>query len=100
MMRAKKAGHRRRNGESELTMKTQGTLQTHQLEKFARFLESHPGFYPGLEEENAMVCGFHVDGCFLTIADMDKIISSQPRQSPPVSSLLLTTWPKVNKKPV
>jgi hypothetical protein len=99
-MRAKKAGHRSRNGESEVTMKTQATIQTHQLEKFARFLEIHPGFHPELAEETAMVCGFHVGGCFLTIADMDMIISSQPRQSPRVSALLLTTWPKVNIKPV
>jgi hypothetical protein len=98
--RAKKTGHRRRNGVNEVTMKTQRTIQTHQLEKFARFLEIHPGFYPELEEENAMVCGFHVGGCFLAIADMDMIISSQPRQSPSVSVLMLTTWPKVDKKPV
>ena len=99
-MRAKKAGHGKRDGESEITMKMQRTLQTHQLEEFARFLEAHPGFYPELEEDNAMVCGFHVGGCFLTIADMEMIISSQPRQSPPVSPFLLSTWPKVNKKPV
>jgi hypothetical protein len=59
-------------------MKTQGTMQGNQLEEFARFLEMHPGFYPELEEENAMVCGFYVGGCFLTIAEMDRLVSSRP----------------------
>jgi hypothetical protein len=59
-------------------MKTQATMHGEQLEKFARFLDVHPGFYPELEEESAMVTGFHVGGCFLTIADMDRFISSQP----------------------
>jgi len=63
-------------------MKTQATMHADQLEKFARFLEMHPGFYPELKKENAMVCGFHVGGCFLTIAEMDRFISSQPTSLP------------------
>jgi hypothetical protein len=63
-------------------MKPHATMQADQLEKFARFLDVHPGFYPELEEENAMVCGFHVGGCFLSIAEMDRFVSRQPDSAP------------------
>ena len=43
-------------------MKRQGTMQAHQLETFARFLEEHPGFSPLLMGEDALVCGFQVGG--------------------------------------
>jgi hypothetical protein len=44
-------------------------LSAGQLEKFARFLETHPGFYPELTGENAEICGFRVGGCFLSIGE-------------------------------
>ncbi len=58
-------------------MKTQATMHPRQLEMFARFLEDHPGFWPELAGVNAMVCGFHVGGCFLTIDEMDKLVASR-----------------------
>ena len=74
-------------------MKTQATMQIGQLEKFARFLETHPGFYPELREETAAVCGFRVGGCLLTIADMERLIDSQPRFDSRETALLLTEPP-------
>jgi len=80
-------------------MKTQATMQPAQLEKFARFLEAHPGFYPELKEENAMVCGFRVGGCFLTIAEMDRFVSSQPLlPAREEATLLLTAQPVTSEK--
>jgi len=73
-------------------------MQADQLEKFARFLEMHPGFYPELEGENAMVSGFHVGGCFLTIAEMDRFISSRPHFAPHEAALLLTAEPTMNNR--
>lgn len=41
-------------------MKWQGTMQPGQMEKFARFLEEHPGFLRELIDEDALVYGFHM----------------------------------------
>ena len=75
----------------------QFTMAACQLEKFARFLEEHPGFYPELEGENAVVSGFRVGGCFLSIAVMDEFISAQPHLVPHEAVLLLTAQPTRSK---
>jgi len=79
-------------------MKTQATMQAGQLEEFASFLETHPGFYPELKQETAAVCGFRVGGCFLTIGEMDKFISSQPRFDKREAALLLTGRPTTENR--
>ena len=61
-----------------------------QLEKLARFLEVHPRFYPELEEQNGMISGFRLGGCFLSAAEMDELISTQPHFLPHEAALLLT----------
>ena len=71
----------------------QSTMPAGQLEKFARFLEVHPGFYPELEEENGVISGFRVGGCFLSVAEMDEFISTQPHFAPHEAALLLTAQP-------
>jgi hypothetical protein len=58
-------------------MKPPIAIAEEQLEKFARFLEIHPGFYPELDEENASICGFRVGGWLLSIHEMDRLVSSQ-----------------------
>ena len=70
----------------------QFTMPAGQLEKFARFLEDHPGFYPELGE-NAVISGFRVGGCFLSVAEMDEFISTQPHFVPHEAALLLTAQP-------
>ena len=72
---------------------TQSTMPADQLEKFARFLETHPGFYPELKEENGVISGFRVGGCFLSVAEMDEFISTQPHFVPHEAALLLTAQP-------
>ena len=75
----------------------QFTMSACQLEKFARFLDEHPGFYPELEGENAVISGFRVGGCFLSIAEMDDFISTQPHFVPREAALLLTAQPTRSK---
>ena len=75
----------------------QSTMPAALLEKFARFLEEHPGFYPELEGENPAVSGFRVGGCFLSIAVMDEFISAQPHLVPHEAVLLLTAQPTRSK---
>jgi hypothetical protein len=65
----------------------QSTMPAGRLEKFARFLEVHPGFYPELEEDG-VISGFRVGGCFLSIAEMDEFISTRPHFVPHEAALL------------
>ena len=70
-------------------MKRQGTMPAHQIEKFARFLEEHPGFSPLLLGEDALVCGFQVGGSFLRIEEMETLIAAQPQFDAQEAALLL-----------
>ena len=65
------------------------TMSIGQLEKLARFLEIHPGFYPELRGENAVICGFRVGGCFLSIGEMNEFISAEPHFAAHQAALLL-----------
>ncbi len=53
-------------------MKWHTQMHASLLRKIALFLEEHPGFWPELVGEDALVCGFHVGGCSLTIGEMEK----------------------------
>jgi len=76
---------------------TVSTMSAGQLEKLACFLELHPGFYPELKGEDAVIVGFRVGGCFLGVGEMYEFISTQPRLAPHEAALLLTKQPtKVN----
>ncbi len=68
-----------------------GTMSAGQLEKFARFLKTHHGFYPELMAENAMICGFRVGGCFLSVAEMSEFISAQPSLAAHEAALRVVT---------
>ena len=71
----------------------QSTMPAGQLEKLARFLEVHPRFYPELEEENGIISGFSLGGCFLSVAEMNEFISTQPHFVPHEVPLLVTAQP-------
>jgi CBS-domain-containing membrane protein len=70
-------------------MKTHATLQAHQLEKFAQFLEEHPGFVPLLFGQDALVCGFQVGGSYLGITELEKMIATQSHFDAQEAALLL-----------
>jgi len=76
-------------------LKTHSTMSAGQLEAFARFLETHPGFYPELMEENAVICGFRVGGCFLNVDEMTEFISAQPHFNPQETASPVTAEPAV-----
>jgi len=67
----------------------EGTMQAHQLEAFARFLEEHPGFSPLLMGQDALVCGFQVCGSFLRIEEMERLITTQPQFDAQEAAMLL-----------
>ena len=57
-------------------MKTLTIMRTSQIEKFARFLEEHPGFSPELIGENAYVYGFRVGKSLLSVDEMERLIDT------------------------
>ena len=74
-------------------MKTLTAMRTSQLEKFALFLEQHPGFSPALFGENADVYGFRVGECVLSVDEMEQLIDTPlvahlalPQTRPPATS--------------
>ena len=60
-------------------MKRQRSMPAHRLEKFARFLEEHPGFSPLLVGEYALVYGFQVGGSYLRMEETERLIAIQPQ---------------------
>jgi hypothetical protein len=62
-----------------------------QLERFARFLDEHPGFSPVLVGENALVRGFQVGGSNLTLDEMEAMIAIQPHFDELEAALLLAS---------
>jgi hypothetical protein len=70
-------------------MKHQETMQAGQLELAALFLEEHPGFSPELIGPDAAVRGFRVGGCFLTIAEMERLVNAKPHFDTGAVALLM-----------
>jgi len=70
-------------------MKTLTIMRADQLERFARFLEEHPGFSPLLHGEDASVFGFQTGHCLLAVDEMEKLIAAQPRFDAEQAALLL-----------
>lgn len=60
-------------------MKRAVTMQAHQLEPFAHFLDEHPGFSPYLVGEDALVGAFQVGGSYLRIDEMERLIKARPQ---------------------
>jgi hypothetical protein len=73
---------------TQMEMEMHSTMSAGQLEKFACFLEMHSRFYPELKGENAVISGFRVGGCFLSVDEMFEFISSRPE-----ATLLPTVQP-------
>jgi len=79
-------------------MKWHGVLQTAQLEMFARFLEEHPGFAPELVGEDALICGFRMGDCFLTIGEMERLFATKPHFDEHEAALLLAAPPQTSSR--
>jgi hypothetical protein len=61
-------------------METLETIRADQLETFAHFLEEHPSFSPLLFGEDALVCGFQVGQCLLSIEEMEQLVNTKQRR--------------------
>ncbi len=70
-------------------MKRQGAMQARQLEPAALFLEEHPGFSPELQGPDAIVRGFRLGGCFITLAEMEGLIAVRPLFNASEAALLM-----------
>jgi len=57
-------------------MKTDGTNEAQRLRELAQFLEEHPGFSP-LFSDDAILCGFRVGDCDVSLPEMDLLIGSR-----------------------
>ena len=57
-------------------MRIVAAMGTSRVRKFARFLEEHPGFSPALWGDDAMVYGFRVGECFLSMDGMERLIDT------------------------
>ena len=71
-------------------MKTLAIMRAGQLERFARFLEEHPGFSPLLEGDDAMVVGFQTGDCLLTLGEMGNLLAAEPHFDAQQAALLLS----------
>jgi len=70
-------------------MKASANMQADQMERFAKFLEEHPGFTPLLQGEEAVIFGFQTGDCFLTLSEMDRLIAAEPHFDAQQSALLM-----------
>jgi hypothetical protein len=57
-------------------MKTARTNDAQKLRELAQFLDEHPGFSPLFSDE-AILCGFRVGGCDVSLPEMDLLIGSR-----------------------
>ena len=76
--RQNKAGQQETNDSREVTMKWHTGIHANLLSKLARFLAEHAGCWPELVGEDAVICGFHVGSCTLTIDEMERLIAARP----------------------
>ncbi len=72
-------------------MRRPGALPASQLEEVVLFLEEHPGFSPELRGEDAVVWAFRIGGCFLTLAEMERLIATQPHFDAREAKLLMAS---------
>jgi len=70
-------------------METSATIRADQLERFAKFLDEHPGFSPLLQGDDAVIYGFQTGDCFLTLAEMDRLVGAEPHFNAQQTALLL-----------
>jgi hypothetical protein len=77
-------------------MKTLPAMGTSRVRKFARFLEEHPRFSPALWGDDAMVYGFRVGECFLSVDGMERLIDTPVEAQ--AAALLRTLLPTTKRR--
>jgi hypothetical protein len=48
------------------------------LDEAVQFMDDHPGFSPVLSGDDAIICGFQVGECFLSIDEMHWLFATRP----------------------
>jgi len=77
-------------------MKTLTAMRRSQVEKFAPFLDEHPGFSPELFGENADVRGFRVGKSLLSVDEMERLIDTPVEAQ--TATLLRTLLPTMDER--
>ncbi len=72
-------------------MKRPGPPPASHLAEIVHFIEEHPGFSPELRGEDAVVWAFRIGGCFLTLAEMERLIATQPHFDAREAALLMAS---------
>ena len=54
-------------------MKNRHSMTGKQLGELVQFVEQHPGFSPQLTGEDAILCGFQIGECVLSLEQMEQL---------------------------
>jgi len=54
-------------------MKSRHSMTAKQLGELVQFVEEHPGFSPRLTGEDAILCGFEMGECVLSLEQMEQL---------------------------
>ena len=74
-------------------MKAHALITNQQFDRIAGFLDEHPRFAPILDGPEALIVGFHVGACSLTLREMAKLADAEPQFDGATSALLLLPSP-------
>lgn len=64
-----------------------------QLGELARFLDDHPAFSPTFSSDDAILCGFQVGDCFVTMKEMRYLLDTPEEPHQPALMGAYTEWP-------
>ena len=74
-------------------MKAHALITNQQFDRIAGFLDEHPRFCPMLDGPEALIVGFQVGACCLTLREMVKLANAEPQLDVVTSALLLLPSP-------
>jgi hypothetical protein len=74
------------------TMESANVMDAHQLGELARFLDDHPAFSPTFSSDDAILCGFRVGNCFVTMDEMEYLLHAPEESHEPALVGAYTEW--------
>ena len=74
-------------------MRSHALITNQQFDKIAGFLDEHPRFAPMLDDPEALIVGFQIGACCLTLREMVKLADTAPRFDVVTSAMLLLPSP-------
>lgn len=74
-------------------MESVNAMDAHQLGELARFLDDHPAFSPTFSSDDAILCGFRVGDCFVTLDEMGHLFEGPEESHQALPIGVYTEWP-------